>query len=174
MVKKLSIFKSIVFVSIMISANIFSGCNNQNHKHPTDLIAGLKSYSSANEIKNIFTAADIDWVVPDQPKIAEHKDNSANTITQMKVKYFCHAGVAGSLNLGFFDNKLVSTWFYPNSWERYQPILNHIYGTEIEVGKKISTSIRTEVSIETDYQKRNYVLWRDISLSNEAIRRGID
>ena len=87
----------------------------------TKLICGIESYQSIDDFKHFLSKSKRQWEESKgQPSVKGRPPFDMYTI---KVKNYSHLDFIGELNIGFFNNRLIGTTFYPNQMELYLPAL---------------------------------------------------
>lgn len=137
----------------------------------TPLTAGFNSYASLAEVKRGIIAGLPITVIEDSQLPPGDQRPPFNILT-LSVP-FTHLEQRGELQIKFFNDRLKSTWFYPQNMQRYVEMLNH---TEVKFGPDGSCLIApyTRITKGKDYRDREYVRWEDVRLqkeSNEWIKR---
>ncbi len=92
-------------------------------------------------------------------------------IYKIAVPNYSHLGVSGELQVQFFNNRLVSTWFYPETFDQYIKVFKgkgEITFPEGREGPKEATAATyTHIWTHKDYKGHEYVAWEDVRLARE-------
>jgi hypothetical protein len=145
----------------------------------SQLINGLKSYSSVSEvINNFFT--DSDTTILFNSRLPDGDRRPPYNIIIISISNYDHLNENGELELYFFNDRLMSTTFYPDSITYYVEELKknnvdfNVDLIEEDLLKntlKVNISSYTEISLGKNYQKNKYyVCWVDVRLVQEEIR----
>ena len=134
----------------------------------TKLISGIDSYQGVEEAKRKFPV----WEVIEQSSLGPKDKRPPFNIYKVEIKNYSHLGVSGELHLGFFNNRLMETRFYPDSFDKYVELLKEkerLTFRESRIGSKESTiHPYTRVWTYKDYKDRSYVGWEDTRLRREC------
>lgn len=84
----------------------------------------------------------------------------------VRLRDFHHLGTSGELKLKFFNDRLMSTLFFPIDYNVYVQHLKPIYPGMPEE-KRVQMQPFTEIMQGSDYLNRRYVSWADIRLKDE-------
>jgi len=72
------------------------------------------------------------------------------------------------LNIGFFNNRLISTTFYPSDVEKYIAALTKTAGLKFDSNHEAKLAPHTRIRYAVDYKGRHYVDWADLRLDKEV------
>lgn len=172
------VLTAIIFISLLSGCKVEKDSFTKIEAETTQLINGLKSYSSISEIKNHFTNNETTTLF--NSKLPDGDRRPPYDIIILAVSNYSHLNVNGELELYFFNNRLMSTTFYPDSLATYIDKLkklnidfNKDYSKEElpENTLKINIAPYTEVSHSKNYTKNiYYVCWKDVRLGQEEIK----
>ena len=131
------------------------------------LLANFESYLSPAEARarlppNLVT------VVSEESSLKAGDPRPRFDFLVLSVHGYTHLGFRGELVLHFFNDRLMSTWFYPDSYQAYVDALRSS-GVNI-TGDSRSLGRHTEAWTSKDYRRRFYVAWHDRRLSKENER----
>ncbi len=134
----------------------------------TKLAADLPSYSSFAEVKELLKLPDdqVD-VLSDRKSRQTSRRPQFNTF-RIKVKNLEIVGYKGDLVLTFFNDRLESTWFYPEEFEGFVNN-NNLDRSTLESGEGIMKKPFTRMWINTDLQQKLYIGWEDVRLSQQTM-----
>jgi len=132
----------------------------------TKLINGIESYQSIDEFKDFLNRGSLQWEVGNvsQPSPKGRPPFNMYTIT---IKNYSHLGFTGELNVGFFNNRLMGTIFYPSDVEKYIEALGKLAGLKFDNNQEAKLPPHTRIRYATDYKGQKYVNWSDIRLDKE-------
>ena len=173
------VLTAIIFISFLSGCKVEKDSFTKIEAETSQLINGLKSYSSISEIKNIHFANNKITTLFNS-KLPDGDIRPPYDIIILAVSNYSHLNVNGELELYFFNNRLMSTTFYPDSLAAYIAGLKKL---NIDFNKdyskdelpentlKINIAPYTEVSHSKNYQKNKYyVCWKDVRLGQEEIK----
>ena len=103
---------------VLLLASIGGGCSAR--PEPVKLIDGLESHLGIEEVRNVLKPSEGDWIVVEDSGLDKRDIRPSFDVLVVSVKNYSHLGFSGGLVLHFFNNKLVSTWFYPSNLEKYK------------------------------------------------------
>ncbi|MGH9426391.1 MAG: hypothetical protein ACRD2L_08825 [Terriglobia bacterium] len=133
----------------------------------TKLINGVESYQSIEEARRMFPV----WEVVEQSSLGPKDNRPPFSIYKVSIKRYSHLGIWGELHLEFFNNRLMETWFYPGSFDKYVDLLEKKEGLGLKEERDglrgTIVSPYTHIWIYKDYKGRNYVAWEDTRLRRE-------
>jgi hypothetical protein len=132
----------------------------------TRLINGIECYQSIDEFKSFLSRSSLQWEESKdtQPSPKSRPPFNMFTIT---IKNYSHLGFSGELNIGFFNNRLINTTFYPTVVEKYIEALGK-EGIKLDNKEEAKLLPYTRVRVATDYKGRRYIKWSDIRLDKEV------
>jgi len=137
------------------------------------LISGLQSYWTISQVEENFLA-ELKFDVIEDSKLPIGDKRPPYNFYIISIPDFAHLDQLGELNLTFFNNRLMSTTFFPNNINNYilelnksnyNFNLNTLNGNSGSQSKMIPPF--TEVNFALDYQKKYYVRWSDTRLNDE-------
>lgn len=141
------------------------GCNQ---KQPTsvELVFGLRSYSSVNEVESRVVQEGGKWNVVENTTLNTSDARPQYEYIQVETDIFNDAGYKGKTLLSFYNGKLMSVWFYANDWGNYKKYLEKKRGVVIknDMWEEESGNARSWLAI--DHEARYYIAWEDITLAN--------
>jgi hypothetical protein len=106
------------------------------------------------------------WVVLEDSGKGAKSSRPPFEIFTAEVHGYMHDGFKGDLRLMFFNNRLMSTWFYPDDPASYRRAVS----TAVPALKDHeSTKVLpfTVISIAKDYRGKQYFRWEDSRLQKE-------
>jgi hypothetical protein len=132
----------------------------------TVLVGGLQSYQTISEVRSSLGPLAEKWeVLEDSGKGAKSSRPPFEVFTAV-VRGYMHEGFKGELRLTFFNNRLMSTWFYPEDPASYRRVLSAAFPN---LKERESTNVApfTLISIATDHRGKRYFAWGDSRLQKE-------
>lgn len=142
-------------------------CSEVPKTGPTPLIGPLQSHMQAEVAREKLGAATSEWIVIEQSSLPEGDQRPRFDIERFRVTRFEHLGVAGELVLEFFNDRLMSTSFFPNEWEAYVERLEEHIGQSLEEGQDLEIGSHTRLFLGPTFHDRRYVGWVDAGLASE-------
>ena len=175
--RKVAVAPLFQFCSLLLFG-AFSGCDEIADRYSSisfvdvapdhaKLINGIESYQSIEAAKKKFPV----WEVIEQSSLGPKDQRPPFNIYKVAIKNYSHLGISGELHLGFFNDRLMETWFYPDSFDKYFEVLKEKGGLafqESRWGKESQILPYTRVWVYKDYKDRNYVGWEDTRLGRES------
>ena len=133
----------------------------------TKLIDGIESYQSMDEFKGFLSRSSFQWKLGEdsRPSAKARPPFNISTIT---IKNYSHLGFPGELSIGFFNNRLMGTTFYPTDIDKYIEALAKADGIKFDNNQEARLPTHTLVRIATDYKGQKYVRWSDVRLDKEV------
>lgn len=172
----------LIFSVLLISLSLFFAqgkkqmCFSYEQKMVySELISGLESYKSPQEIQ-VILGKDVSWEIIKDSKLEKGDTRPPYRITEISVKNFSHLNFQGELRLLFFNDRLMSTTFYPVEFKHYIQTLierqklrfkNTYYKQK---GAMVSTYTRILIPSEDYIEEFNgspSVTWEDTRLTAE-------
>lgn len=140
-------------------------------REPTPLAAGLNSLMTWDDVRARPECAGLEW------KVLEHNTVSASLFRSsfenlvVEAGAFEFLGQRGKLRLEFFNDRLVSTWFYPEDAGAALAVLER---TGVQVDKPPNGQRLMEDGVsgtrcwtKKDYRGHVYIGWEDVLLSDQ-------
>ena len=132
----------------------------------TRLIDAIDSYQSINEFKSVLNRSSFQWEESkDQPSPKGRPPFNMHTIT---IKDYVDLGFSGELDVAFFNNRLISTRFYPSDAEKYIDAISKVAGIRFDSSQEAKLPRHTSVRFSVDYRGRKYIEWSDVRLDKEV------
>lgn len=172
----------LIFSVLLISLSLFFAqskkqvCFSYEQKMVySKLISGLESHRSPQEIQAIL-GKDISWGIIKDSKLEEGDSRPPFRLTEVSVKNFSHLSFQGELRLLFFNDRLMTTIFYPVEFKRYSQTLIETQKLRLKNAyykqREAMTSTYTRILVPNeDYIKElngnPSVTWEDTRLTAE-------
>lgn len=131
------------------------------------LILGFHSYESISTISRQLGAQANRAKVTEDSKLPPSDRRPRFDIYTIEVPDSEFCGQKGILRVLFFNDRLASTWFYP---EQSESCLHHLRGSGITISDKQTTVGDTIAWSSIDFNRRRYVAWEDRRLREEQDR----
>lgn len=173
------ILSLLIVFYLLIGCKIYKDSFTEVESEQSPLISGLQSYSSISEIiSNHFINTDITILF--DSRLPDGDRRPPYNMISISIPIYTHLDEDGELVLKFFNNRLMSTTFYPNDIENYLKKLKNIkIDFDSDAAKKdllnegyiVEIPSFTEVWFSLDYAKnKNFVSWTDVRLIEEQIK----
>ena len=163
---------SITLAAAIFMAIVFLGCND-SQSVPVDLVFGLKSYSSIDEVKSNITQKGGNWSVVESNTLGSQDVRPKYEYIRVATDLFSDADHHGKTLLSFYNGRLMSVWFYADNWGRYKKYLEERRNLVIKDNAWENISGNVHSWISTDHAGRLYIAWEDVSLS-DAMKKWIE
>lgn len=136
-------------------------------KDRSRLFANLESYQSISEVRSALIPLAEHWEIVEDSGKDHDSSRPPFAIFTATIHGYKTGGDAGDLKVTFFNNRLMSTWFYPDNPERFADDLDRSLPSLKEHG---SASIFpfTVVTSARDYKGKSYFSWEDSRLASEV------
>jgi len=133
---------------------------------PSPLIAELRSYSNRLEVREALSAPS--WSAVNESRLTDGDHRPPYTLQTFSMP-FEHLGYTGQLELSFYNDRLMSTLFYPDEFGSYLETLvaAELTGTR---DREIAIPPATVVRWVANNSDRPYVLWTDKRLQEQESR----
>ncbi|HEY3130806.1 MAG TPA: hypothetical protein VGL91_15225 [Acidobacteriota bacterium] len=141
-----------------------AGCRKRPQN--TRLIGELESYQSIDQVRSRLLTTPKDWKIIQDSRPDPAKEDPRVGVITISLQNYKHLGVPGELILHFFNNRLVSTVFFPTDFPAYKAGLEErerIKFDQVEIFRRP----RTRIWIGKDSRKRDCIGWEDTALRNE-------
>lgn len=154
---------------ILLIGSILLGCGQPHNfteraSQPSALIADFSSYASADDVKSVLKDTSIS--VEEDSQLDPGDQRPPFNILVWSIS-FEHLNQPGKLHLHFFNDRLMSTWFYPDDMKSYLRALDRS-GVALDRDGHCEQPPFTEIWKSTDFKNRGYVGWEDKRLQEEC------
>lgn len=144
----------------------FDGSFTQIESERTKLIGGLDSYSSFSEVKSKLRLSD------KAVKTIENGRRSAEGRPPFKFRVvafdYTHLDYRGRLEITFFNDRLMSTKFYPEKADQYIARLKSKLNRKFDTKRQAHLPPFTSLWLGRDVQGRKFILWEDVRLQEQV------
>ena len=134
----------------------------------TKLALDFPSYSSFAEVKKLLQLRDDQVEALENSQSPQTSRRPPFNIYTIDVENLEIEGYQGKLRLSFFNDRLQSTWFYPENFEGLVNSL-HFDRSVLESGQGVMKKPFTRIWIYTDFQQKPYIGWEDVRLSQQKM-----
>ena len=157
-----------IFILLLITFSFGCGDNTTYTEvvdKPADLISDIKSYQSIEYVKNQLVGDGYEWNVKEDSKLPKNDSRPPFNMLTVSIKKYGYLSHSGELVLFFFNDRLMSTWFYPDDVSGFAKELKDYLGVDIIGYPGITYGKYTKIWQYEDFQNRIYIGWHDIRLS---------
>lgn len=136
---------------------------------PSALISDFTSFQSVEDITNRLQREGKQWAVKSDSKTPDNGFRPEFNEYTISISEFADQGIVGILDLGFNNNRLYQTSFYPTNVSDYLKKLQEKYNVDLRAVKKSNIDKNTVIELLKDYQGRDYIKWSDEKIQNELM-----
>lgn len=158
--------KAVNLAALFLIALVLLGCN-ERQPTPVELVFGLKSYSSIEEVKSRITQEGGNWGVVENNSLNAQDVRPKYEYIRVETNIFSDADHHGKTLLSFYNGRLMSVWFYADDWASYKKYLEEKRNIVINGNTWDSISGNVHSWIATDHAGKYYIAWEDIPLADE-------
>ena len=137
---------------------------------PSSLIDEYTSYQSIKSVRKALIDSGYSWQIFEDSKLPDNDRRPPFNIFTILVKNYKSIDHSGELRLTFFNNRLMSTWFYPVDLNGYLLSLKSKKNIDLSGSDEVKFSTFTSVWKHEDFENRMYVGWVDTRLRDESNR----
>ncbi len=153
---------------ILLTTTTLLGCARtpsftERSSESSPLAVGFSSYAAIDEVRSLL--GDSPVTVVEDSRLPPGDQRPPFNILVLSIS-FEHLDQSGKLRLEFFNDRLMSTSFYPDDLETYLEVLNDS-GVILDRGGRCKIAPYTEIWKSTDFNNRGYVNWEDERLQKE-------
>lgn len=142
-------FKKVLVILLMVlSWKIFPAYSNVQQNY-TRLISGIKSFQTIEQFENYLKYNKIKWEIGAHQTLSSGDKRPAYDLYIISIKNYSDMKVIGELNVIFFNNKLMSTKFFPkdNYVEYIKRIKKQVLFEKNQATEKAFIPPDTEITI---------------------------
>jgi PIN domain nuclease of toxin-antitoxin system len=158
-----------VILSVGCIALLIAGCSRTNftsiQSPATPLIDTFHSYTSIADVQTALRSSGVTWATIEDSHLPPGDRRPPFDILAISVSHYPYLGHTGELQLHFFNNRLMSTWFFPDDPASFTAALEA--AMKIRMRPEASVPPFTRIWTRKNYQDRIYVAWEDTRLSKE-------
>ena len=132
---------------------------------PVVLLDTFYSYTSVAEVEQTLRKVGLSWSIIENSHLPAGDRRPRFDILTLSVAHFHDLGHVGELQLRFFNDRLMSAWFFPNDSIGFARLLE----SRLKISLTTEVTIRpfTRIWTQKDYKGRIYFGWEDTRLANE-------
>jgi hypothetical protein len=134
---------------------------------PAPLLGSFESYASPSEVRKLLPNQLVVTVVEDS-KLPADDMRPRFDVLDLRIEDFEHLGHRGELRAHFLNERLLGTWFYPDSYDTYIAALRRAGLSPVSENTRVGRY--TDLWTYRDFEDRSYVAWEDIRLADEQRR----
>lgn len=154
----------------LLTLLLFSGCSGTDYNCQSDkpkiLIGNFRSYQTFKEFeKYLFDKADT-IIVFENSRLSESDTRPEFSIYTVIIPNYKLENVNGKLRASFYNDRLMSIWFYPDNISKFNEILESKYDISIKGNEDIMRGC-LRINHWTDFEGNEYYGWSDLMLINE-------
>src|SRR5205823_280275 len=131
----------------------------------TPLIEGFQSYTPIADVQSALKSRGATWATIEDSHLPSGDRRPPFNILTISVSGYSYLGHTGELQFHFFNNRLTSTWFFPDIPASFTTTLESAMKTAIRPEATVPPF--TRVWTHKNYQDRTYFAWEDTRLAKE-------
>jgi hypothetical protein len=152
------------YLLLLILTAVLFGCD-RGHA-PTPLINDMRSGQSLEQVKALHELRNAKWETIEKGSHAPDGTDDTFDVLRVATRYR-HLEFQGELILEFLNDKLMSTWFYPDDFDRYKASWDlSVAGQPTPLGESLERG-QTRIWTLEDFDGRHYAGWEDEALAEE-------
>lgn len=134
----------------------------------TQLIEPFNSLTSPSQAENILKSGNYAFMVLENSRLNDGDKRPKFNILTWKIEKFEHLGTKGNLTISFFNEKMVSTRFYPSDVSGYIDVLSKKYDLDFKTDTTTSIPPKTGLHYYKDLEDKFYIEWQDEELQEQV------
>lgn len=155
----------------LVAVSLFSCSENitfvDTVDNPAGLIDNIGSYQSIDAARAHFVKRGFGWRVVEDSRSPRPTSRPPFNIYAAKIDGYVHLDHAGSLELIFFNNRLMSTFFFPHDLGAYLESLKQKGRIDLVSRDEVIHAKHTRIWKHRDFRGLFYVAWEDTRLAEE-------
>jgi hypothetical protein len=155
-----------ILVSIAL-AGLFVSCSERDVKTPTDLVPGVTSFLSYEQVRDQIIAGSSGWETIEDTRNPLNDKRPPYHLQTIANGNFMSLAETGEARLIFFNDRLMSVWFFPREPQRYVRKLATEKSIDLTSNKEVGVGFATRVTMGKDLRGRVYILFEDTRLQKE-------
>jgi hypothetical protein len=158
---------ALVLGLILLALSSIPGCHGKNELKPTKLMPPLMSGYSPQKVQRELNLKIGDWnVLEDRRPLVSDQRPEFRMLTVSR-QGFAKFGVVGEVVMTFYNDRLMTTLFYPTDLEALRAGLAHEAGISFSAQGDARIEPSTRVWIGKARDGRSYVGWIDLELQRQ-------
>ena len=153
---------------VLLSVAVCS-CQKQNQPSRVELVSGVRSNQTQMQVKTLTSLGNYHWQIQYDSTYVPRGDSLAKRRwTGVRIDGYVELGVKGNLVLSFENDRLISTFFYPEDLKEFLKNFAFVRGVELK-------SVWSQVSINgcivgwgQNPDLGDSVFWHDANLVEES------
>ncbi len=162
--------KKLAFHISIITLLVFSSCSWNEFKcqsdEPKHLIGEFKSFQTYFEFEKLVEGSCDSIIVFENSSLSETDTRPQFSIYTVIIPGFLLETEIGQLRASFFNDRLMSVWFYPKNAKNLEEKLKTNCDIELKMNGKLELDC-VEIIRWKDFEKKEYFGWSDLKLVNE-------
>lgn len=159
--------KAVLYASIIF---IFLGCVGSEapcaSNDPKEFIEKFISFQTIKTFENNVKTETDSIVVIENSKLSDTDARPEFSIYTVMLPDYKIGNITGKIKARFFNNRLMSVWFYPNDYDGFEKLLKERYDIHLKNREKTIINC-VEINRWTDFEGNEYFGWSDVKLVKE-------
>jgi hypothetical protein len=130
------------------------------------LIDFTQSYSSIADVERHLNEANIKHAV-NRPPPSASTSRPPFLVGTIEIAGFTHLGVAGNLELSFFNDRLAAARFFPTDQSEYLRKLKQDLRVDLIAASSVAPQQNLRIATGSESARGSYVEWSDVRLDEE-------
>jgi hypothetical protein len=157
----------LVLGSILLALACVPGCRGKDEFKPSKLIAPLASGYSLKKVQRELKLNSGDWEVLEDRRPLTSDQRPEFRILTISRQSFAKFGTSGQLVMTFYNDRLMTTLFYPTDMEALRSGLAREAGINFSTQGDARIEPTTRVWIGKARDGRSYIGWIDLELERQ-------
>ena len=162
--------KTVTSNLIISFALIIFGCSGNEYNcdsdDPKELIGNFSSYQSIKDFESTVKKKADTIIVFEDSKLSENDSRPEFSIYTVIIPEYKFDNVTGKLRASFFNDRLMTVWFYPNDNKEFETLIKDKYDINLK-NKESQIFHCVKVHRWTDFEGNEYFGWSDLKLVKE-------
>jgi len=156
-----------VLVLALLTLFCVPGCRGKNEYKPTKLMPPLYSAYSLQKVQRELNLKPGDWVVLEDRRPLTSDQRPEFRMLTISRQGFTEFGATGELVMTFYNDRLMTTLFYPTDLETLRGALAREAGISFSAQGDARVAPTTRVWIGKARDGRSYIGWIDLELERQ-------
>lgn len=158
--------RTVLIIAVMVIVHL-TGCRKEDEMKPTKLMPPLYSGYSLERVQRELELKPGDWAIREDRRPLTSDTRPPFRILTISHEGFVEYGVTGELVMTFYNDRLMTTLFYPANLGAVKASLAHQADLNFTPEGDARIQPTTRVWIGKDTQGRSYIGWIDLALERE-------
>jgi len=141
---------------------LISGCQSEE-RNPAPMVFGFESYSSIKNVRNIIESRNLNWKEIERSALSEKDTRPRYEIVKASTQGLSKK-LSGKYIFTFFNDQLMSIWFYPKNKKAANEYLRAQYRRTLVAGESVHLNSQITLRLDTDIHGNYYIAWEDEGL----------